>query len=86
MNLVCFNDKYGLFSDDKLTYLLEIPSFGNRGSLEMITKIGYLQYATGIAALVCQSKIRIYGNSYDTKISYSKKMFMTFSRIAKCKK
>jgi hypothetical protein len=41
---------------------MEIPSFVAKGSLEMITKIGYLQYATGIAALVCQSKIRIYGS------------------------
>jgi hypothetical protein len=62
MNLVCYNDKFLIFSDDKLTYFLEMLSFAIKGSLDMISKIGYLQYGTGIAALVCQSKIRIYGS------------------------
>ena len=30
----------------------------------MHSKIGYLQYATGMAALVSQSKVRIYGTSH----------------------
>jgi len=58
---------------------MEMSSFAMKGSLDMITKIGYLQYGTGIAALVCQSKIRIYGSRSDMKISHSNEMSMTSS-------
>jgi hypothetical protein len=63
MNLVCYNDKYALFSDESQTYLLEMGSFTTKETLDMITKIAYLQYGTGIAALACQSKVRIYGTN-----------------------
>lgn len=40
-----------------------MPYFTVKGEVEGKTKIASLQYGTGLAALVCQSKVRIYGNS-----------------------
>jgi hypothetical protein len=63
MNLLAFNQKYALFSNEERTWLLEVGLFGRAGVLELPTKLGHLQYGTGIAALVSSSKVRIYGRS-----------------------
>jgi hypothetical protein len=35
-------------------------------TLSMRTRIGYLQYGTGVAALVSSSKVRVYGTYHPT--------------------
>lgn len=69
MELVCHNKKHALFSSETATFLYELPRFTLKGTLESRTKIGALQYGTGIAAIVSQSKVRIYGKEYDRQTS-----------------
>jgi len=52
----------------------------------MTTKIGYLQYGTGIAALVCQSKVRIYGNIFYYKDFIFKRDVYDFESFLKIQK
>jgi len=75
MNLISYNQKLCLFSTDTTTFLYDIPKFQLKGSLEVKTKIGALQYATGIAALVNQSKVRMHGNLPSTQTSPSSKTY-----------
>lgn len=63
MNLIYHNKKHALFGSDSSTFLYELPTFTLKGTLETKTKIGALQYGTGIAAIVSQSKVRIYGKT-----------------------
>ena len=66
MKLVTHNQKYVLFSDSQTTTLLYNDTFLKVAQLPLPTKIGYLQFGTGIAALVNSSKVRIYGTHTTT--------------------
>lgn len=61
MELLSYNQKYALFASEEKTVLMEMGSFQIAGELDLGSRLGYLQYGTGIAALISGSKVRLYG-------------------------
>jgi len=52
MQLVAHNTAHAIFSDEESTKLIEMGTFKVISTLAIPSKIGYLQYGTGMAALV----------------------------------
>jgi len=61
MRLLTYNHKFALFGKEDQLVLREIPTFEKKGELNMRSKMASLQYGTGIAGIVAQSKVRMYG-------------------------
>ena len=63
MKVLDFNDNYLLVANDQKTFLLHSPSLAVISECSGTSRLGSLQYSTGIAALGASSQVRFHGNT-----------------------